>query len=94
MRRHRAHALRRRYGHLRKCPTGSVVQSVLLPRGKFTVEEARSWARHHNFKASKVDVTSRFIRLRQRDPKSLGRMRTIHLGSGGVEAVVGWKHCR
>lgn len=92
--RRRSRTLRHRYGRLRKCPAGSVVQSVLLPRGKFTVEEARAWARHHKFKATKVDVTSRFIRLRQRDPKSLGRMRTIHFGSGGVEAVVGWPNCR
>ena len=95
VRRRRRHALRRRHGHLRgRCPTGSEVQSILVPRSKFSVEEAKHWASHHGFKASKVDVTDQYIRLRQRDPKGLGRMRTIRFGTGGVKAVVGWRHCK
>lgn len=91
----RARGLRRRYGHLRKCPTGSVVQTLLLPRASFSTEEARMWARHHGFTAAKVDVTSDYIRLRQRDPHGLGRMRTIRFGTGGVKAIVAWpRSCR
>jgi hypothetical protein len=86
-------ALYRRYGRAAMCPAGSVVQSLLLPRGKFTAEGAELWATHHNFVAGKVDVTGKYIRLRQRSPEGLERLRTIPFGTGGVKAIVGWRSC-
>jgi hypothetical protein len=77
----------------KRCPTGSVVQSVLFARDAgWTTAEARAWAKRHKFIARKVDVTAQYIRLRQRDPKSLRRLRTIPFGRG-IKSVVGWPTC-
>lgn len=64
-----------------------------MPRARFDVSSARAWAHRHGFKATKADVTDRFIRLRQAAPGSFGRMRTVPFGSEGIKAVVGWKGC-
>ena len=68
---------------------GSVVQSLLFPRSKFTRSEAERWASSHGYLYKKVDITDRYIRLRQRPPEGLARMRTIRMGPD-VKAVVGW----
>lgn len=67
----------------------SVVQSLLFPRSSYTKQTAALWARSHGFRADKIDVTARHIRIRQRSPSSLERMRTIHMGPE-IKAVVGW----
>lgn len=77
----------------RFCPTGSVVQTLLFPKDKFTVTSAKAWARKHGKKSGKVDVTEKYIRLRQLSPGGFARMRNIPLGSSGVRAVVGWRTC-
>lgn len=66
------------------------VQTVLFDVSAFTPAAARAWARSHGFVAPKVDVTDRYIRLRQRDPSAYrtGTFRTITL-TDGVLAVVG-----
>jgi hypothetical protein len=67
------------------------VQSLLFSRADgWTAEKAKSWAKKHNFKASKVDVTDQYIRLRQLDPKGFQVKRTIPFGKGtkGIRAVV------
>jgi hypothetical protein len=72
---------------------GSKVQTLLFPRDRFTVVEAKSWAARHDWKYGDVDVTREYIHLRQRDPSEFRRIRTIHMGGRGVEARVGWVKC-
>jgi hypothetical protein len=72
-----------------RCPVGTRIQTLLLSRIHFpTVKRAREWARGHGFKASKVDPTRNYFRLRQADPKRFAKLRTIRLRPG-VMAVVG-----
>ena len=63
-------------------------QSVLVPRDKYTLAEAKHWVSSHKYKSPKVDITERFYRFRQHDPSGFSRMRTVKL-HGGVELVVG-----
>ena len=65
------------------------VQSLIFKKSKFTRASARTWAKKHGFKNSKVDITTNSIRLRQIDPgrcKS-GSFRTKSLTTG-VSAVL------
>ena len=51
-----------------------ILQSVLLPRDRYTKREATKWVRDHNYKISfygkAVDVTKNFYRFRQAAPKT------------------------
>lgn len=69
---------------------GTVVQSLIFSKDKFTVENSKDWALDHDFKADKVDETSDSIRLRQKDPNDFleDSFRTIEL-TDGVKAVIG-----
>lgn len=69
----------------------TVVQTLIFDKAVFkTAEEAKKWAREHEFRADKVDETDESWRLRQRDPGDFeeGSFRTITL-TKGVQAVVG-----
>lgn len=65
------------------------VQSVLVPRSKFSKREATAWVRGHGYHVRKVDTTQNYYRFRQRDPGDFKVKRTIPLGDSGVKAVVG-----
>ena len=65
------------------------VQTLLFPRPKFSPSKAKTWAKSHGYHSGKVDITDRYVRLRQQDPSRFRTMRTISLGTGGVKAVVG-----
>jgi len=68
----------------------SQVQSVLIPRSRYSMEEAREWLREHSFSASgKVDVTSQYYRFRQSAPGEFKRIRTKEV-AGGVELLIGF----
>jgi hypothetical protein len=70
---------------------GSEVQSVLIPRSKYSLEEARRWVRSHNYSVTKPpDITRTYYRFRQKDPAQYARLRTKQLGSG-IKLIVGWK---
>jgi len=57
------------------------VQSVLIPRDKFSLEEATNWLTEHKFRLLKVDVTDEYYRFRQRPP-SRGSYYTKSLDNG------------
>ena len=63
------------------------VQSLLFPKTRYSIDQARAWARAHGYKTSDVDTGDGldFIHLRQRPPHGL--MRTIVFGDG-IEAVI------
>jgi len=50
----------------------SHVQSILIPKNKFSLNEANSWIRKHNYKLTykgkKVHVTDKYYRYRQMIP--------------------------
>ena len=92
--RRKGRALRRRYGRAEGvCPTGSRVQTLLFDKDRFSLSDAKAWARRHNWKASDVDEKENFIHLRQEDPSHFQRIRTVYLGGRGVQARVGWPVC-
>ena len=64
------------------------VQSVLIPRNLFSLNEAIDWLESHSYKHSKVDVTQHFYRFRQQYPSKFGRMLTIKLHNG-IELIIG-----
>lgn len=64
------------------------IQSLLFSRPKYTTSSAKRWAKSHGYKTSKVDVTDRFIRLRQLAPGRFKVKRTFPLGKG-IKAVGG-----
>jgi len=90
---HRRSTLRRRYGRSKLCQSGSRPQTLLFPRDRFTVAQAKAWAKRHDWKSNDVDVTADFIHLRQEDPHRFRRIRTVHMGGRGVQARVGWPVC-
>ncbi len=48
-----------------------ILQTVLLPKNKFTLEEALNYLKENNYKDKKIDVTTNYYRARQRDPRYL-----------------------
>ena len=63
-------------------------QSLLFSRADgWTESEAKQWAKSHGYKHDKVDVTDRYVRLRQLDPRGFTVKRTIPFGKG-IRAVV------
>jgi hypothetical protein len=68
----------------------TVVQTLIFDKKLFTIEQAKKWARDHDFIDSSVDETAESIRLRQKDPADFidGSFRTIEL-TKGVNAVIG-----
>jgi hypothetical protein len=65
------------------------VQSLLFPKKRFSTRDAQAWARRHGYRFGKVDVTDRYIRLRQQAPGKTRTKRTIPFGHTGIKAVVG-----
>ena len=85
--------LRHRYGRAHACPAGSRPQTLLFPRDRFSVAQAKAWAARHRWRHDDVDVKPDFIHLRQADPVQFRRIRTVHFGGSGVLARVGWRAC-
>jgi hypothetical protein len=81
-------ARRRRRSTASRAPGagGGRVQTLLFPRDKFTPATATAWARSHGFKSGKIDVTDKYVRIRQLPPG--GRMRTIQFQNTPIRAVV------
>ena len=77
----------------RRCTRGMEVQTLIFPGG-FGERRAKRWAKGHDYRFGKVDVSrsTGSIRLRQREPIDFvdGSFRTITVDDrAGVQAVVG-----
>lgn len=49
-----------------------MIQSILFPLKRFSIEDAKTWLKEHKFKYNKVDVKSEnFSRWRQINPEAL-----------------------
>jgi len=68
---------------------GTVAQSILFPKDKFSVSEARTWLKSHGKGSGKVDSPANFHRFRQFDPSGCGSTpKTISFGGSGIKAIV------
>ena len=45
-----------------------LIQSILIPKNKFTYEEAVEYMNKNEYKIKKVGVTTNYYRFRQYDP--------------------------
>jgi hypothetical protein len=75
---------------LRRCPTGTKVQTLVFERSDFSEAQAAAWAKRHGFKVHFLDVKRDTIHIRQEEPEEFvtGSFRTIRLRPG-VKAVIG-----
>ncbi len=68
---------------------GTVAQSILFPKDKFSISEARTWLKSHNKESGKSDSPANFHRFRQFDPNGCGSTpKTISFGGSGIKAIV------
>jgi len=63
------------------------VQSVLIPKKRFTYSRAKAWLRRNGFKFIKVHTTPHFYRFRQKHPNPYREYITKKL-SNGVRLVI------
>lgn len=71
---------------------GSIVQTILFARDRWTIKDARAWLRAHGYEGLDVDTTDQHHRFRQHDPGRFqrGSFRTIPFGANtGIQAVIG-----
>lgn len=76
---------------VKKCPTGTKVQTLLLSKDRFKSEEdAKGWAHSQGFKFGSVDSKPNTWRLRQEEPSEFKKdsFRTITMTTG-VKATIG-----
>ncbi len=45
-----------------------VIQTILIPRNKFTLSDAQKWVINNGFANKKVDLAKHYFRFRQFDP--------------------------
>ena len=64
-----------------------LVQTVLVPKHDFSLQEAIDWLEAHGFKHRKVDITEDFFRFRQMPPMRGGEYRSKTLPNG-IEIVI------
>jgi len=77
----------KQFDELEKAST--VAQSILFPKNKFSVSEAREWLKSHDKTAGKVDSPANFHRFRQFDPSRCeSSIKTISFGGSGIKATV------
>ena len=75
---------------------GSMVQSIIFYKNKFTKQQASTWLKKHNFKNSGVDIKANTLRYRQEDPATLKKQgyKNYHnkpLGESGITLVLVYK---
>jgi hypothetical protein len=65
-------------------PEPMLVQSLLFPFDRYSVAEAKQWARRHGYRSSHVETTRDYIHLVQFDPKAYNVrvVRTVAFGKG------------
>lgn len=66
--------------------TGLIVQTLLFPKNRFTIESAKQWAVKNGYDSKTVKITDNNIRLRQKNP-DFKDFKTVNFGSG-IKAVV------
>lgn len=69
-----------------------VLQSVLLPKSKYSLEEAKRWINsngyHVNYRNKKIDITEHYYRFRQAKPEKNSIVRYYtKIAKGGIKFV-------
>ena len=63
-----------------------VIQSVLIPRDRFNLNEAKKWLRRHdfisNYKGKPVHITKNYYRFRQTKPLKNAKYSILPLNDG------------
>lgn len=67
----------------------SVVQSVLINKHNFTLNEAKKWLKENGFRFYKVDETENFYRFRQVEPKGFKYYRIKKI-TDNIELVIAY----
>ena len=73
----------------RKWKKGSRIQSLLIEKKKFDKKHAKSWAKSHGFKATKIHTTKSYHRIRQEPPSHFKSFRMGHKIAKGVKPLYG-----
>jgi len=73
---------------LKKSP--SQVQSVVFQKSEWTIKDAKSWLKEHNYQFSKVDKTENTLRFRQENPELYSEFK-IKILPNGILLVLGFK---
>jgi hypothetical protein len=65
-------------------PEPMLVQSLLFPFDRYSVPQAKQWARRHGYRSSHVETTRDYIHLVQFDPRAYNVrvVRTVTFGKG------------
>lgn len=66
----------------------SKVQSVIVNKRFFYLDEAIDWVRIHGYKVKKIDETDNYYRFRQFNPKKYSSYITRNLNNG-VKLIIG-----
>lgn len=68
------------------------IQSVLIPKKNFTMKQAVAWLNSKKMKTTfagkKVDITDKYFRFRQRQPKKTARYFVRHVENGILYVVM------
>jgi len=75
-----------------KNPSNSyvLIQALLFPRNKFTMKKAIVWTRKNNLKVNKIQLTKRYIRIRQYDPRFFNKFKNLFFDEKGIRAIWGY----
>jgi len=63
-----------------------MLQTILIPKERFSLADAVEWVRDHKYNHHKVDITGRFYRFRQHTPYHAGSYYIVTLPNG-IELV-------
>jgi len=70
-----------------------IVQSVLIPRDRYSLSEAKRWIKNHNFtmryKGKAVDITENYYRFRQHKPVKDSKYRVVRLNNDILIILMG-----
>lgn len=67
----------------------SAIVSLIFDKEKWSVREAKEWLKEHGFKTELTDITDRYLRFRQDDPRFYERFATKDFGKG-IKAIFGF----
>ena len=74
----------------------SQVQSVIIPKINFTIDDAVKWITSHGYVVKKIDETFNYWRFRQKDPNYLTRLGFIKVISkelpNGVILIIYYRY--
>lgn len=70
-----------------------IIQSILIPTTKYSVEEATAWVMEHGYITRKIHQTKDYYRFRQHTPKyckdrGCTDVKTIPIGNDGIKFIV------